>query len=387
MAGALKVTHAVLSLDAGGLERVVVDLVREGQKLGQQVSVVCVERPGTLAPHVEALGALLRCLDKPPGIRLRAFGRMKAVLTELRPDVLHTHQVGPLFYAGPPARRLGVPLVVHTEHTNAFSLAAAGSLGRLKMAWLWWWAGRYAARFFCVSKNAVDELAARRIVPREKLVVLLNGIDTAKFRADSDRASLRRSLGIPAEAPVIGSVGRLDEVKRQDLLIRVFATVKKRFADAHLLLVGDGPMRPALERLVQDLGLGSSVHLAGYQSKPELFLPIMNVFALTSRLEGLPLAVLEAWAAGLPVVSSAVGGLPDLIEHGRTGLLFANGDEAALLACLVELLADPSRARHLAEAGQHEAVTRYDLRRMAADYERHYHELLSHKGHRAASAT
>jgi sugar transferase (PEP-CTERM/EpsH1 system associated) len=375
----IKVTHVVLSLDCGGLERVVLDLVREGQVLGQQITVLCLEHPGTLAAHVEALGGSLLCLHKLPGFKLRTINQLEAVLHELLPDVLHTHQAGALFYTGPAARRVDVPVVVHTEHGNHFRHRHAGFLGRMRQSWLWWIAARYAARFFCVSKDIADELASRRLVPRRKLEVIPNGIDTDLFERTSSRADIRRTLGIAPDAPVAGTVGRLNGVKRQDLLIRAFTQVCKRIPDARLVLVGDGPMRDSLQALAKDLNLNGSVRFAGYQSQPERYLQMMDVFALTSQTEGMPLAILEAWAAGLPVVASAVGGVPDLVQHGCNGLLFPSGDEDALAQLLRELIQDQDRARSLGAAGRQEVLARYSLQRMANDYQHHYLQLLGAK--------
>jgi glycosyltransferase involved in cell wall biosynthesis len=376
LSDALHVTHAVLTLQIGGLERIVVDLVREGQRLGQRVSVLCVERPGPLAAQVEALGARVFCTNKSPGLRFNAGSTIKRALQELRPDVLHTHQVGALFYAGPAAKAVGVPLIVHTEHINPIRKATASFYRHQRMAWLWWWAAKYARRFFCVSEDIAAELAARRMVPRRKLAVILNGINTEPFRAPFDKNGLRHAAGIPAGVPVIGTVGRLNEVKRQDLLLRAFARLRAEHSTARLLLVGDGPSRDSLGKLALDLGIADAVHFAGYQSQPERFLAMMDVFALTSRLEGLPLAILEAWAARLPVIASAVGGVPDLVKHGQTGLLFESGDENRLLEQLQEILGDSARGRALGEAGHREVLAKYSLQRMAGDYGRQYRELL-----------
>jgi sugar transferase (PEP-CTERM/EpsH1 system associated) len=369
VASTLRVAHVVLSMELGGLETIVVDLVRESRRVGQSVAVVCLEQPGVLAAQVEALGTQVTCLDKPCGLRMELIGRLESLWRELQPAVVHTHQIGALFYAGPAARRAGVPLVVHTEHGKHYGQ-------RRRTRWLGWLAGRHAARFFCVSADIAAAAEAYRIVPRRKLHVVPNGIDLERFRDRGERSTVREMLGIPPGAPTIGTVGRLCEVKRQDLLIGAFERVRARLGDAHLLLVGDGPWMGRLRELVASLGLADRVHFAGYQAQPAPYHQAMNVFALTSQSEGMPLVVLEAWAAGVPVVATRVGGLPDLVDDGRTGVLVDFGDEDALARALCDLLANPDSAGRLGEAGRQQVESRFSLRRMADEYQRHYIELL-----------
>ncbi len=366
----LKVTHVVLALDVGGSERNVINQVREGHALGQCVSVVCVERPGVLAPQVEALGGQLICLHKHPGIQAGLFGRMRAALRDLRPDIVHTHHIGTLFYAGPAALGIGRARVVHTEH-GRYPYA-----DQMRTRWLGRLAGIHVDRFFCLTEAMASEVVANRIVPRRKVRVIMNGIDTAQYRERGDAAGLRRSLGIPDGAPVIGTVGRLVEIKCQDLLIRAFARVKQCVPDAHLLLVGDGPLMRDLDDLAIGLGLAPSVHFVGYQPYTWNYFHVMNYFALTSRSEGMPQAVLEASVAGLPVVASRVGGLPEVIDDGRTGILFAPGDESALVGTLLRLIGDNRLARGLGEAGRCRVESMFHISRMASDYHNHFLELL-----------
>jgi glycosyltransferase involved in cell wall biosynthesis len=376
----LRVSHVLLSLDVGGLEHVVLDLVREGQKLGQEVSVMCLERPGTLARQAGALGVEVRCLYKPAGLKLGTILRLREPLRELRPTVVHTHQIGALFYAGPAAHAAGIPLVVHTEHGKHYAT-------RRRTRWLGWLAGHCAAHFFCVSRDIGAEVRAHRIVARSKVSMVANGIDTARFRGRGEVDPLRAALGIPRGAPVVGTVGRLSEVKRQDLLLRALAQVRQQLPGVHLLLVGDGPMAGPLRNLTGALQLEGCVHFAGYQSEPARYFPLMDVFALTSSSEGTPLVVLEAFAAGLPVVASRVGGLPEIIDEGRTGLLFPSGDANALACSLAELLQDPARAGRLARAAQQEAEARYDVRIMARNYHDHYLKLLGRENEVLACAS
>jgi glycosyltransferase involved in cell wall biosynthesis len=368
----VRVAHVVLSLDCGGLERVVLGLTRAGRELGQEVSVVCVERPGALAADA---GARVFCADKRPGLRFGTVRRLRAIFDRVRPDVVHTHQVGPLLYAGPAARAAGVPLVVHTEHGNHLGRLTPW-VRRLKARLLWRHAGRSAARFFCVSADIAQAVRAAG-VESAKVLVVPNGIATADPVDPAEVGRARQSLGLPDGAPVVGTVGRLAEVKRQDLLLQAFARVRAGRPSTRLVLVGDGERRAELEALAGELGLTDAVRFAGYQPRPEAYLRLMDVFALTSRTEGMPMALLEAWAAGVPVVASRVGGLPELIREGETGLLFDFPDADALAALLRRVLDDPTLAQSLGAGGRREVEEKYDERAMARTYAAHYDLLLA----------
>lgn len=372
----LHVAHAVIRLDVGGLERIVLDLIRTGRRAGQRVTVVCLEQPGTLAAEAEAAGAAVVALDKPPGRPPETAARAAALLADLRPDVLHTHQAGPLWYLGPAAAAQGAA-VLHTEHIDNVGKETS-PWRKLRTRVLWQRAARHAGLFCCVSADIARSAGWLGTVPAAKLDVVLNGIDVDRYAAAAaDRAAARERAGVPAAARVVGSVGRLNEVKRQDLLLRAVARLGPAAADAWVLLVGDGPERGRLEALAGELGLAARTRFAGYQARPELFLPAMDVFALTSRLEGLPLALLEAWAAGLPAVATAVGGVPAVVADGQNGLLVPSGDEPAVAAAVGRLLADRALAATLAAAGQAVVRERYSLDRMAAEYEARYRRLIA----------
>jgi glycosyltransferase involved in cell wall biosynthesis len=303
MSDAFHVVHVVLAVDVGGMERGLINQIREALRLGERVTVVCLERPGVLAPQLEALGVPVLCLHKKPGFRWGLVRRMAEVFRPLRPDVVHTHQPATMFYGVPAARRAGVPVIVHTQHGKFFAAE------RWRWRWLGWLAGRHLTRFFCLTQDIAREVTSHGIVPASKVEIIVNGIDTARFQGGDGAEELRESLRIPPAAPVVGTVARLTAIKRQDLLLSAFARVRERVPDAHLVLVGDGPLLGPLRGLAGDLGLAECVHFAGYQDRPERFYPLMDVFALTSESEGMPQSVMEAGAARVPVVASRVGGL------------------------------------------------------------------------------
>jgi glycosyltransferase involved in cell wall biosynthesis len=372
----LHIVYGLQSLDVGGLERIVLDLTRVGRRRGHRVTVICLERPGALAAQVEAEGATVLSLNKPSGRTPWLRGKAEKVLTELAPDVLHTHSIGALWYLGPVARAACQIPVLHTEHIDNV-VKAKGWKAKLKMRLIWHKAGRFADRFCCVSDDVSRSAVRWWTVPKSKIETVLNGIDTDRYSDKSTRAGIRAEYGIASGDKVVGTVGRLNEVKSQNLLLQAVAALGPEHSGVNILLVGDGPERQSLEKLANDLGLRSRSHFAGYQQNPERFLPAMDVFALTSRIEGLPLALLEAWAAGLPIVSSAVGGVPKVVSNGKNGLLFPNGDEVALAAALRKILADPKMAARMAYEGQALVREHYSLARMANDYETRYRSLIA----------
>jgi len=219
-----------------------------------------------------------------------------------------------------------------------------------------------------------------RIVPESKLAVICNGIDSSPFTEKYDIELIRQQLGIPHGARVIGTVGRLAEIKNQECLIRGFARLRSEFPEAHLLLVGDGPLKEQLEAVAVSLGVGGFVHFAGYQSQTAPFYRLMEIFALTSRSEGMPQAAVEASFSGVPVVASRVGGLPELVEDGRTGLLFDPGQEEKLAEALGVLFRDRAKASMLSEAARAKVTARFEIRRMAEEYHQYYVEMLDRNG-------
>ncbi|HBO43929.1 MAG TPA: glycogen synthase [Planctomycetaceae bacterium] len=367
----LRVLHVVPSLEIGGLEHVVLDLVRLGAELGQESHVLCIDRLGDLAPAVDAAGGHVHCLKRPPGFRFAELKGLREILHIIRPDVMHTHYPGGLYYAGPPARRLGLEAVIHTEHGPSYDDGWRSRLvGRM--------GARHAKTFVCVSHDTARHVLRHRIVAKRKIQVIYNGIDVEHFRqACGERDSVRAELGISNAACVVGTVGRLSEVKRQDVLIRAFAHVRHTMPESRLLLVGDGPARAELGRLVESLGLVDHVIFAGYRADRERCLAAMDVFALTSDSEGTPLSLLEAWAAGLPVAVTEVGGLPELVKDGVTGMIVPPREPETLATALLCVLSDGGLRRRLSEAGGREARSRFDRRVMAEQYAREYASLLA----------
>jgi glycosyltransferase involved in cell wall biosynthesis len=382
---ALHVLHAVLSLDVGGLERLVVGLVHEGVRRGQRASVLCIEREGALAKAVREAGAEVVSLGKPPG-RLTEYRRRAAeVVKRLRPDVVHTHQLGAAWYVGPGAEAMGTA-VVHTEHGHHLA-PSLGIIARAKRVLFGRSAAKRIGRFCCVSAEIAASVTRQHVAAASKVAVVPNGVDLETFNNLPTTQEARARFGIPADAVVLGTVGRLAEVKQQDLLLGGAAELSKRFENLWVLLVGDGPERGRLEALARELGIAGRCVFAGFQLEPEIALAAMDVFALTSRSEGFPVSLLEAWAAGVPIAAPRVGGIPDIVADGQTGLLFAAGDLAGLCAAVERLLLERTFAAGLIERAKQVVEARYSLSQMARAYEQEYTALLPGARGRAKCAS
>jgi glycosyltransferase involved in cell wall biosynthesis len=372
----LSVVHVVLTLDGGGLERVIIDLVREAPFFHQTASILCIEKPGILAPQAEATGAPLYCANKGPSLRWSAVTSLKSILSEIRPDVVHTHQIQALLYLTPISRRR-MPVLVHTEHNNQFRRYRTlnEKLTYFSMLAI---AGPRADRVFGVSEDATESIGRTHLIPRRKLFTVPNGINLGRFQMKREDHELRRKFCIPQHSFVFGSIGRLTEMKRPDILIRAFERASTELPDSHLLIVGDGPMMPELRKQAAGIQAGDRVHFAGFQPCPEDYLGLLDVFVLTSRMEGMPLAILEAAASGTPVIASRVGGVEEVSDAGRSILLYDFSDMDALVTCMLRVASDASFRQQLGQRGQKHILDAYSSRRMAFDYQTHYDELYRH---------
>ena len=369
----LHVVHGALSLDPGGLEKVLISLVRAGVQRGERTSVICIERPGELASECAAAGAELISLEKPPGRHPEFVHRSGIVLNRLQPDVIHTHQIGAAWYLGRAARLRQSP-VLHTEHGNQFARDIDWKR-RLRSRLFYRAAGRSVTRFCCVSADIARAVTRWGTISKTKVEIVSNGIEIDGGTGADDRIGVRKDLGIPPDAPVIGTVGRLAVVKRQDRILTALSELTARYPNSHVILVGDGPERSRLEELAIALGIANRVHFTGYQSHPASFLRAMDVFALTSQSEGLPISLLEAWAARLPVVCTSVGGIPDVIVDGENGFLVPESDKRSLIEALVKCL-DSTTASRLGARGFQTVRENYSLQSMADAYAEKYHALI-----------
>jgi len=368
----IQVLHVVEALGLGGLERVVESLVRHASP-GIRTEVLALADGGPLQREIEAAGARVRRLalrDYYPGSVLRTARAVRAA----QPDILHTHG----HFAGTAgrlaARLAGVRGIVHHLHTSDTTLRPRHRrLERLLALG--------TRRILCCS-NAVARHARQDLgLPEDRTVVIRNGIDPAP-PVSGEQARALLPAGIPG--PIVGCVGGLAPHKGQAILLRAVATLgagaKSPGAAAtspSLVLIGDGPDRAALETLARELGIAERVHFLGRRPDARMLLPAFSLLAAPSLgREGLGLSVLEGMDAGLPVVASRTGGLPEVVDDGVTGQLVPEGDPEALAAAIASLLDDPRRAKTWGEAGHRRVEREFRAAAMTLHVEAEYEAVL-----------
>ncbi len=273
------------------------------------------------------------------------------------------------------AKAVRVPIVVASRRSLGWFKAQKPHYLRLERL-----ANRWTDLLVANSEAVKQDVMARERMPSAKIRVVYNGIDADRYARPPDPI-LREELGIPAGAPVIGVVANLIHYKGHLVLLEACRRIREARPDTRVLLVGEGPCRKELHRRAANLGVAEMVcFLGSRRDVPELLAQI-SVAALPSLEEGFPNAVLEAMAAGKPVVASRVGGVPEAVRHGETGLLVPPGDPDALAEGLLALLADPKRAAVMGRAGKERARVQFDMDRMVREMEAIYEELLSAARH------
>ncbi len=344
----MRIVHVVESLDVGGLEHVVLALAVLQRQRGHEVRIVCLWRPGALAAVAAASGVEVQCAGKRAGFDIAALWRLRTLLRQAQPEVLHSHNPMAHYYAVAAALGLGVASVLNTRHGMGSQRLNARTERLYRLA------VRRSAFAVSVCSAAQRRFVAHEVIPAAKAVVVHNGIALARF-TNPDRgaaARIRAGLALPPGTVLFGSVGRLNEAKQQQLLLQALRALLDAAVPAALVIVGDGELRATLEGECRRLQLGAAVQLLGARSDVPELLAAMDVFVLCSRTEGYSLALIEASAAGLPIVATDVGGNAEIVQHQRSGLLVA-GDVSALAAAMAALAADAAlRQRFAREAAQ-----------------------------------
>ena len=335
------------------------------------VSLCGLKRPEPASRLLEEQGIPVRHLGR-GRFDPRILGDLVRVAREGRAAILHVHGYAAADFGRLAARRVGAALVLHEHFADPRMPAYQGLADRML--------ARFTDRAIAVSGSTRDFLVRERHVPAKRVRLIWNGAPLAEFAPVTPEAALstRRALGLPADAPLVGSISRLSEQKGHRYLLDAAARVLPRRPDTRFLIVGDGDQMEPLRRQAGALGIAPSVSFAGHRTDVPALLGALDVFCISSTYEGTPLALFEAMAAGKAIVSTAVDGCREVLEDGATGLLVPPRDPEALAVALVRTLDDAALRASLAKRAR-EASARYDIAACVAQMQDLYDEVLAEK--------
>jgi sugar transferase (PEP-CTERM/EpsH1 system associated) len=360
----LKIFQITESLEIGGAERVVAALANQLSSR-HRVAVVCLKRAGALAATLQPAVRVM-CLGKREGQDLVALLRLIRLLRNERPHVVHTHDWGvylDVMFAAAIAR---IPVAVHTVHGRYMAgspSAPARAKRRLRHLLERFAETRYGG-VACVSDSLRAHVEEEVGIAVDRMITLPNGIDVKCESAARPHKGSNETRFV--------AVGRLAQVKNFPLMIRAFAAARSPALPMHLKIVGDGPERAVLEDLVQSLSLTEHVEFLGFRSDVEALLQDTDALLLSSSSEGIPMSILEAMSCARAVVSTDVGGVATLVEHGVTGLLAPSGDVEAFARALTAIASDRAAACEMGRAGRARVQQNFSIDAMVRGYERLY---------------
>lgn len=328
------------------------------------------------------------CLED--GVRLQSLARYGHPLVFPTKSVFSLNGLKELFRLNRAINRHAID-VVHTYMIRATIFGVLGSQGSRVRAILtsrrnlgyWYTPGllrlfrilnRLTTRVIANSKGAGSVAIATERLDPDRVDVIYNGVDLHRFDRPLDQ-QLRLRLRIPKDAPIVGIIANYRPVKNHALFLKAAQLVARRVPDAVFLMIGRGPLESELRQLAQDLNIGDRVFFSDDQGDVSAFYPLLQVACLSSHSEGFSNAVLEYLAAGLPVVATSVGGVPEIIEHGKNGFLVPAGDAAAMAQAITGLLLDPEQARAMGRYGQ-QLCQRFELGNVVRQYEQYYRQFL-----------
>jgi len=345
----------VENLDRGGLERMALDLAVAQKQLGHQTSIYCLHERGDLAGEAEAAGVPVTAFHKQPGFSVGVILAMTRALRRDRAEAVQTHNPGIHHYGTLAAKLAGARVVLSTRHSPV------DSKGRPYQERYFRWVTPWTDTIACVCDHTRRQLIDRAGMSATKSVVIFNGIPLSPYRAQTAAPG----SGLPRIR--FGTIGRMVPAKAHSVLLDAFAIVQRELPGAELRLAGYGELEPALREQAAQLGGTVQLERVG-AAEARAFYASLDVFVLSSVNEGLPLVILEAMAAGLPVVSTRVGGVPEVAPEGEVAW-YCEPNSAAALADTMLAAARSGELARRGEAARRLAWSRYGIEHMAANYQ------------------
>lgn len=356
----MKIVQIITSLNLGGAQTLLENLSYGLQEAGQDVIVISLEsNHSATAERIENRGIQIIYLDKKPHYDPSIVGKLSRVLRKLKPDIIHAHNIKKA-YVYLAARKAGLNKIVYTVHNMAWQEQnAIGGIFSYVMF--------HAGGMIPVGLSPKVTRSIKKRYHLKHVPTIYNGSDLGRFQKRTD-------YSLHAE-PWILNIARLDAQKNHKRLIEAFEIVSRSFPESRLVLVGEGELQDDIKKLAEAAGLSGKVLFEGFQEDIPAYIEKSDIFCLSSDYEGMPMTLIEAMAGGMPIVSTNVGGIPDMLQNEYSALL-TKTDAAEIAQALIRLLSEESLRRTLGE-NAHKAAGRFSHTRMANNYLKLYRRICS----------
>jgi len=325
------ITH---DLAIGGLQRVVVSICKTINRDLFNVSVLCMNETGEFATEIKDLGITIHCLPREKNkVDYLAFLKVAKILKDEKVDIIHTHNTQPFIDGTLGALLSHVPTIIHTDHARDFP-------DKRRYMFLEWVMSHFAYKVVGVSDHTTENLINYEKISRKKTMTIMNGIDETLHGITIDKDQMKKELGIRRKGPFIGLGVRLAEQKGIIYLLQAMPKVIDKFPDISLIIAGVGPLKDELEHFARTSGIAENVSFIGPRLDMNKILKLLDLYVLPSLWEGLPMVLLEAMAAGCPIVATNVGGNSMAIRNGFNGSLIDAKDPDMLSSEIIKVLSD-----------------------------------------------
>ncbi len=363
------IAHVIFSLGVGGLENGVVNLINTMPEEKYRHTIICIKNSTDFCQRIKKQNVAIYELHKKEGHDFGAYLRMYRLLKQIKPAIVHTRNLAAIEYQVP-AWLAGVKHRIHGEHGwDVFDPDGNNKKYQQLRRFL----SPLIDKFIPLSQHLEDYLRDKVGISSEKIVRICNGVDTEKFYPVSQKTSLPDcDLLFNSEFIYIGSVGRMHGVKDQLTLVRAFIRLLEKQpelkANVRLIIIGDGPLRDQAIRLLESKAVAELAWLPGQRNDIADIMRRLDIFVLPSKAEGISNTILEAMATGLPIVATRVGGNPELIDEGQTGLLVEKENNEAMANALLDYVNDPVKRQRHGQQALEKVQKQYSLQVMVDNY-------------------
>lgn len=365
----MQITH---DLNIGGLQRLVVDISRYLDKSQYQVTV-CALREGGMLEN-ELANNNIKVIKLPAaqnGVDYLAFWKLYKILRDERPHIIHTHNTQPFVEGGLAAFLAKVPVCIHTEHGRQFP-------DKKRYMFAEWLFSHYVDQIVAVSESAKKDLVTYEKISADKIKVIMNGVNGNKYNGTIDRNKKLKELGIDTNYDfILGFAGRLSPEKGLTYLLKAMSIIVNKYRNTLLLIAGEGVLMADLKKETEQLNLNNNIMFLGPRSDIPEIMKLLDIFVLPSLREGLPLVLLEAAAASLPIVATDVGGNKEIVTDGLNGLLVKPQDEQSLFKAIEYFIINEDIRKNYGQHSFDIFRNRFSIDSMIEAYEDIYHKCLN----------